>query len=360
MSLTNYNINKLDVALSSGLSTALKVLDSILASPASVTCENGKIEALNSVEFSKVEPAMCAIATFSGDISGTGVIMFNESALLVTISQLTKNDESEFDEMSLGMLNEIISQTAGDFAASISSELGKNITVTMSQLFDFNGAADIAPYIGGGVLDDVFSKHVSYDVEGILSALSIVIINREFIEAVCEIEEPRATAEPVYEVEEQQEEADAVQQQSAQTENYDYSSEASLQTTANTQASEAIAPKPSRFKQDVNIQAQTPVFPSFETNETEDFSSLVGGNIDLLMEVPVNVCIEIGKAKKKMKEVMNYSQGSVILLDKRVGEPADITVNGQIIARGEVIVIEDSFGVRITEIINSKELAELK
>mgnify|MGYP006393909145 FL=1 len=57
---------------------------------------------------------------------------------------------------------------------------------------------------------------------------------------------------------------------------------------------------------------------------------------------------------------MNYSQGSVILLDKRVGEPADITVNGQIIARGEIIVIEDSFGVRITEIINSKELAELK
>ena len=78
------------------------------------------------------------------------------------------------------------------------------------------------------------------------------------------------------------------------------------------------------------------------------------GNMDLLMEVPMNVCVEIGKTKKKMKEIMNFSQGTIIPIDKQAGAPVDITVNGQLIARGDVIVIDDNFGVRITELVNSK------
>ncbi len=361
MSLTNYNINKLDAALSSGLSSALKVLDTVLSAPASVNCESGRIEILSSIDYSRVEPAMCAIATFSGDANGTGIILFNEQALLAIISQLTNNEESEFDEMSLGMLNEIITQTASDFAANISSELGKSITVSMSQLFDFNGASDIAPYLGGGVIDDVYAKYLTCEVSGVFNAASIAIINRELIESVCEKQE--IAPEPVYEAEEIIEEAVEEIAEEPAEEYIQPEAPVHIEKTVkkvSAAAAEPVSPKPSRFKQDGTIQAQNPVFPTFETNESEDFSSLVGGNIDLLMEVPVNVCVEIGKAKKKMKEVMNYSQGSVILLDKRVGEPADITVNGQIIARGEIIVIEDSFGVRITEIINSKELAELK
>ena len=59
------------------------------------------------------------------------------------------------------------------------------------------------------------------------------------------------------------------------------------------------------------------------------------------------------KLKKKMKEIMNFTQGTVIAIDKQAGAPVDITVNGQLIARGDVIVIDDNFGVRITELVDS-------
>ena len=74
------------------------------------------------------------------------------------------------------------------------------------------------------------------------------------------------------------------------------------------------------------------------------------------MNVPLSVSVEIGKTKKKIKEIMDFSQGSVIELEKQAGAPVDIVVNGQLIARGDVVVIDDNFGVRITEIVGTKEL----
>ena len=76
------------------------------------------------------------------------------------------------------------------------------------------------------------------------------------------------------------------------------------------------------------------------------------------MDVPLNVTVEIGKTKKKMREIMDFSQGTVIDLEKQAGAPVDIVVNGQLVARGDVVVIDDNFGVRITEIVGSKDLIE--
>ena len=79
---------------------------------------------------------------------------------------------------------------------------------------------------------------------------------------------------------------------------------------------------------------------------------LTNGNMDLLMDVPLNVSVEIGKTRRKMKEILSFTQGTVIPIDKQAGAPVDIIVNGQLIARGDVVVIDDNFGVRITELVN--------
>ena len=347
MSNKNYDINKLDEALTNGITSAMSVLDSILGSPVSVDCNAGAVECLDEISFSEVEPAMCAAATISGDVSGRGLVFFRASSLSVVISQLTKNDELEFDEMSLGMLNEILSQVAGDFSSSLSLMLEKNIQIELSPLVDSGGVSKTAAMLECEPSADVFFKRFSYEVPELLKSTSYLLFNDEFLSQICEetsASAPIAQNQSYDEPEERQPEPQKVPQRAA----------------APKQPSEPIAPKPSRFKQSDDILAQSPVFPDFSTSDSEDFGSVVGGNMDLLMDVPVNVCVEIGKTKKRMKEVMNYSQGSVILLDKRVGEPADITINGQIIARGEVIVIENSFGIRITEIVNSKELYNLK
>ena len=78
-------------------------------------------------------------------------------------------------------------------------------------------------------------------------------------------------------------------------------------------------------------------------------------NLGLLYDVPLNVTVELGRTKKTVREVLELSQGSIIELDKLAGEPVDIYVNQQRIARGEVVVIEENFGVRVTEIIQPHE-----
>ena len=80
-------------------------------------------------------------------------------------------------------------------------------------------------------------------------------------------------------------------------------------------------------------------------------------NIGLLMDVPLQIAVELGRTTKKIREILEFGQGSIIELDKLAGEPVDIMVNGKTIAKGEVVVIDESFGVRITDIIHpSKRL----
>ena len=76
-------------------------------------------------------------------------------------------------------------------------------------------------------------------------------------------------------------------------------------------------------------------------------------NLGLVMGVDLNVTVEIGRARKQVKEILSLHQGSIVELDKQAGAPVDIMVNGKLIARGDVVVIDDNFGVRITEIVSS-------
>ena len=74
-------------------------------------------------------------------------------------------------------------------------------------------------------------------------------------------------------------------------------------------------------------------------------------NIDLIMDVPLEVTVELGRTSKSISEILDFAPGTIIELDKVAGEPVDVLVNGKFVAKGEVVVIEESFGVRVTEIV---------
>ncbi len=78
-------------------------------------------------------------------------------------------------------------------------------------------------------------------------------------------------------------------------------------------------------------------------------------NIGMLYDVPLNVTVELGRTRRSVRDILELTQGSIIELDKLAGEPVDVFVNNTLIATGEVVVIEENFGVRITEIVNTKE-----
>jgi flagellar motor switch protein FliN/FliY len=79
------------------------------------------------------------------------------------------------------------------------------------------------------------------------------------------------------------------------------------------------------------------------------------GNIGLIMDVYMEMTVELGRTKKLIKEILGMGEGTIIELDKLAGEPVDILVNHKLIAKGEVVVIDENFGVRVTEIVSPME-----
>lgn len=99
--------------------------------------------------------------------------------------------------------------------------------------------------------------------------------------------------------------------------------------------------------QDINVQpAQFTPFNSMANPSTSR------ENIDLIMDVPLEVTVELGRTNKSIKEILDFKPGTIIELNKLAGEPIDVLVNGKYVAKGEVVVIEECFGIRVTEIIN--------
>lgn len=83
-----------------------------------------------------------------------------------------------------------------------------------------------------------------------------------------------------------------------------------------------------------------------------------GRNLNLIMDIPLRVSVELGRAKMLVSELLNLGQGSVIELSKLAGEPMEVLVNDKLVARGEAVVVNEKFGVRLTDIISPKERVE--
>ncbi len=81
----------------------------------------------------------------------------------------------------------------------------------------------------------------------------------------------------------------------------------------------------------------------------------ISEDIDLIMDIPVKLTVELGRTRMTIKELLRLTQGSVVALDGLAGEPLDILINGYLIAQGEVVVVADKYGVRITDIITPSE-----
>lgn len=108
-----------------------------------------------------------------------------------------------------------------------------------------------------------------------------------------------------------------------------------------------MQPMPGYGMPQQNVNVQPAAFQAFTPGPT------VGGheNIDLIMDVPLEVTVELGRTSKSIKEILEFTPGTIVELNKIAGEPIDVLVNGKYVAKGEVVVIEESFGVKITEII---------
>lgn len=80
--------------------------------------------------------------------------------------------------------------------------------------------------------------------------------------------------------------------------------------------------------------------------------------LDTIMDVNVNVSVEVGRARMSIRELRELNQGAIIELDRAAGTPLDVLVNGTLVARGEIVVVKDKFGIMLTEVVGGAERAE--
>jgi len=126
-----------------------------------------------------------------------------------------------------------------------------------------------------------------------------------------------------------------------ETENTEISPEADAEPTA----TEDYAAAPLK-----DLSADSP-----STSSTAPIMDDQDINLDVILDVPITISVEIGRTQVPIRDLLRYSQGSVIELDRLVSEPLDVLVNNTLIAHGEVVVVEDQFGIRLTDVISPSE-----
>ncbi len=127
-------------------------------------------------------------------------------------------------------------------------------------------------------------------------------------------------------------------------------------TPEHDEAEAAAAEAEHETHEEVEAQATEEVEPSLE-----DFKPTMPGNInpEVLQNIVVNLSIEVGRAQIKIKDLMRLTQGSVVELDRIAGEPLDLLVNNSVVAQGEIVLVNDRYGVRLTRVVPSSERLKL-
>jgi flagellar motor switch protein FliN/FliY len=112
--------------------------------------------------------------------------------------------------------------------------------------------------------------------------------------------------------------------------------------------------QPSSVAEEVQTVSEQ-VAPASFANFSPTPNNMPGGDINMILDIPVQLTVELGRTRIPIKNILQLAQGSVVELDALAGEPMDVLVNGYLIAQGEVVVVTDKFGIRLTDIVTPSE-----
>jgi flagellar motor switch protein FliN/FliY len=254
--------------------------------------------------------------TLSGAASGKGLFVFPENIAALAADLMIGGDGSSppdsLSDLHLSAVGEVGNQMASSFVDALGTGLGKSVQAM---------AGDLTPAQAG-------------DLSGIVSPLGAEVVAAEF---AMDIENgPSGTLLFLLSP-----------------------AAASALTGAAKAAGAPAGGSTGGFTATSDFSGQSSGAPLVQSAQMGQISGMGGGmggnNLELLMDVPLQVTVELGRTQKLVKEVLALGPGSVVELDKLAGEPVDILVNERPIAKGEVVVIDENFGIRVTEILSPKD-----
>ena len=323
------------------MGTAATTLSTLLNQKVLITTPNVSVANWNDISESYDRPCVFIQISYITGLDGNNILILREKDVKIITDLMMGGtgvdvEDNELSELHLSAICEAMNQMMGSAATSISSVLEKKVDISppTASLIDMDGSIDEEGF--GDFLKGQFVK-VSFKLE------IGTLIDSELMQLY-----PIEFAKELY----------SKFMLSTETEQ-------SIPVTGQTPAqmvppTPATAPAPAvatTMSGNTSGNSQQPSQPvnvapaQFQAFDTSINPLMQQENIGLIMDVPLEVTVELGRTNKTIKEILDFSPGTIIELNKLAGEAIDLLVNGKYVAKGEVVVIEDNFGIRITEII---------
>ena len=330
-----------------GAATTLSVL---LGRKVSITTPTVSVSNLRTLKERYPIPFLVVEVGYSVGIEGNNVlcIQARDAASIADLRMGNDgtNPDEELSEIHMSAVSESMNQMMGSVATSLSSMFNKKVDITppVVTLVDL-GTAEVVSKLLDKV-DPIIQTSFRMEVDG--------LIDSEIMQLL-----PLDVAKDM---------VDALMNQQADVDNEEEAIVAAAAEPPPAAApAAAAAPVAAAAAPENYGYGAPPMQPHVASNvpvQSAQFTPLSSvpvqvndANIGLILDVPLQVNVELGRTKKSIKDILDLTKGSIVELDKLAGEPVDIMVNGKYLAKGEVVVIDENFGVRITEIVSPLERA---
>lgn len=339
------------------MGTAATTLSTLVNNKVVITTPVVSYSTMDELSNNYDRPCVFIQISYKEGLDGSNVLILKEADVKIITDLMMGNDgsniEGELSELHLSAISEAMNQMMGSAATSISSMLEKKVDISppSADLIDFNESVD--SQIKADFLKHVFVV-VSFKMEigDLVDSQIMQLYPFDFARDLYNkfsgngtdnnVETPPPAPQPQMQMQPQAQQqvmgGDLMNGQAMM--NQQQMGQVPVgQPMMNQQQMGYVAP---------NVNVQPAQFQPF-TNAINPL--MQQENMNLIMDVPLEVTVELGRTNKTIKEILDFAPGTIIELTKLAGEPVDVLVNGKFVAKGEVIVIEDNFGIKVTEII---------
>lgn len=380
--LSDMEMDAIGEILNISLGSSATSVSELLGQPVNITTPEVKLMKTSEFDIKTYEPAIAVEIEYVQGLFGKNMLILKESDVKVIVGLLLQTDFSDqefvMDEMNVGAICEVMNQMMGAAATALSQFLNRSINISPpksipidnSEQFKekyFQNNEDIVAVYFNLMIGDLVNSQFIYVMP---IALAKNLVSNFGLDASSE--EEKAPQDQEAGVSESPSESPPAPQpvvpQPQPSVSQPQPSVPQPQPPAVPQPPVPVpqaAPWPSAAPPasppppvPANFNIKSAAYPSFDDPEPA-LTKGESNNLNMILSVPLQITVEIGRTSKKIKEILDFSTGTIVELDKQAGSQVDVYVNGQAIAKGNVVVVDDYYGVRITEVINSEEILKL-
>lgn len=321
------------------MGSAATALSTMLSRKVSITAPEVKDVTLEDYNFDVLIPSVCSEVKYVEGLDGSNFMIMKMPDVKSIVRILTNmdipSDDDTLDEMHISAVGEIMNQMMGSSSTALASFFGHNINISIPEVFEVDVLKE---KIKGLNMDNFVMVKFRFTIEEVLDSEVFSLLPLEF------------TKELVGKM--------LNGSSSSESKTKEKSEGAKTSSKPEPSSKSQVRKMSERKNQENPVNVKPLKLSNFEEEPVPAIRDYSQPSFDLIMDVPLEITVEIGHARKLVKEILEIQQGHVIELDKQAGDPVDIIVNGQLLARGDVVVVDDNFGVRITEIVSRKDLFE--